>query len=356
MNWPPFAFGNPERESSFDGRHSYERLRRTERYLISWLVKEAKRCRTPVRPEDPYHHGGAVPFADMIRLAQVVMWKGTVPPRALDAIDYILQVRGQWDIGNDRTLDSDTEDYAEMAHEYFVAMSSLRIVSRLLYMSRLGDNLLLKHEPYFAPALPGEEYFAWVCFFNDVFIIREYLKVYWTNYKQSLATLTTSALVTNAALLMIRQALHNQVQLTHGLDNMPPIYKIPDRMYTGVAGFTGPDKMPSKMNDPVQAKENDWEHHEASWCCAEAVAYLQLAVSSLKKYVPPDMPHISEAKRIRGMKRWKKLSQFGTFRTSFMYPICEDMITFLYDLQVSSRKGDIKDPEFLPCVDQLSIS
>lgn len=54
---------------------------------------------------------------------------------------------------------------------------------------------------------------AWVCYFNDLLVIRTYLTAYWNGYLNSVETLTTRALVTNAAIKSVSYDLFYLLQM-----------------------------------------------------------------------------------------------------------------------------------------------
>lgn len=246
---------------SYRGRSSYICYHSYQKLFTTWLASSAAVFRVHVESVAPMRTEIVVAFIDLVRLAEVISRHGTVPPSALEQIDFMIKLRGGWDPRNFKKPpgEANEEDDEEHAHRHFLAMSTLRMVRKFLSLAPVAPEVpeVADTDPpkpqdiYTLPELPGEAFceyspirifqfpvlvmsvvghalqafcalktvatqgalsrpitnpgalVAWVCYFNDVFVIRTYLKAYWHGYLHSFETLTTRALVTNAAIMSV---------------------------------------------------------------------------------------------------------------------------------------------------------
>ncbi|KAI0876805.1 hypothetical protein GGS24DRAFT_512876 [Hypoxylon argillaceum] len=357
----------PPEVSSYTGCNSYLLYLSCQKEFTTWLVKAAAKFREHVEEHTdepaeahaehleeyadatgPFRARTIITYRNLIRLASVVAHHGMVPRRMLNPLCYMISLRGDWDPGNQKRPEIDMKKEArdkdtESAHIHVIAMSTLRIVRDILLSAPVdtepsndpdirNPSTVNAMETYSLPALPGEAFFAWVCFFNDLFVVRSYLSAYWHAYRQGLETLTTRTLVTNTAIRQMRDNCDIQIQATRHLPDMPPEWLINEWIYKGVTG------------DFSQKYELDsWQSYESSWCCYEALGGVILFLV--------DMPHFNYF-RSWVMIREAGKDPFKLYGKPLAHRIFISVLCTL--LHVLSGFAHQDDQPFLPCVDEIT--
>ncbi|KAI0184363.1 hypothetical protein EV127DRAFT_505107 [Xylaria flabelliformis] len=340
---PPIPPGLPDNPLTYTGRCTYALYYKYQRYFTTWLVHTAASLGEDVQGSTSEQFAEIViPFHLLPRLATVVARHSSVPQYILNYVNYMLSLRGDWDVNNEKKP-IQVSDHPSMLH--IQAMTILRSVRDALKSATIKQeepkDLRTTHA---LPELPGEAFFAWVCFFNDLFAIRAYLRHMWHNYQQSLETLTTATLVTNTA---IRETCDYLIQITGYLPNMPAESKITEWIYQGITG---------EFVLPGRFCQDSWQNYEASWCCYEAnVALLHRSVLLQtpdwhQRVIPLDEGH------------WRLLKKdFGTWPSYGLRRECQVgeyirlLCYSLHNLGVFRWEGIRKhDPAFLTCYDEIT--
>ncbi|TRX88086.1 hypothetical protein FHL15_011036 [Xylaria flabelliformis] len=250
---PPMPLGHPDNPLTYTGRCTYALYYQYQRCFTSWLVHAAASLGVDVWGRANKKTGQIViPFHELPCLATAVACHGTVPQRMLYYLNYMLRLRGEWDVRNEKKpTQINCLDY----ELHSKAMANLRSVGDAFQSATITqeepEDLKLTHV---LPRLPGEAFFAWVCFFNDLFAIRAYLRYIWHNYQQSLETLTTATLVTNIAIRMIRENCDHLIVMTWRLPGMPAESKITEWIYQGITG---------DFDLPGRFCNDSWQNYEA---------------------------------------------------------------------------------------------
>ncbi|KAI0419221.1 hypothetical protein F5X98DRAFT_385054 [Xylaria grammica] len=336
---------HPEFASIFQGRNTYICYLKCQTVFVTWLVKAAARLGEHVQTVESLYEI-PVPFNQLIRLAEVVSRRGSVSHRAFHHLEYILKVRGEWDPRNEIKPNPDSNHEDDLAHWHFCAMSALRTVRGLLKLAPMvldGCEENTATDTYCLAPLPGEAFFAWVCFFNDLFSIRSYLKTCWKSYLESRETLTTMTLATNTAIRLIRANCEAQLKATAHLPDMPTEYGITEWIGLKVVGEFSP-LLPGES----------WRGYEASWCCLEAhnglVVYATVAGENgrchdrcipIRSTLSRDVANFLASHADHGPERERGVS-------NFVLALC----LFLHNLKVVG--WDENNPVFLPCLDELT--
>ncbi|KAI8624530.1 hypothetical protein F5Y19DRAFT_490921 [Xylariaceae sp. FL1651] len=255
----------------FQGRNTYLHYQKSQRDFTTWLIEAAAKHGEHVQ-EGPSQRLEEilVPFIQLIRLAEVVAHHDVVPQGALDALDFMLRTRGQWDPKNQKIEKPvPEEENGEYEHEHFLALVTLRIVRKLLNRAPIVPHDDQRHNTppnatsrpgvkyngratrtvpvtrstiiHSLPALPGEAFFAWVCFFNDLHDIRVELMKRWHGYILGMENLITSTLVTNTAMRLIRENCEAQLKATENLTGAQLESDVIQWVYEGVTGDFGSD-------------------------------------------------------------------------------------------------------------------
>ncbi|KAI0912527.1 hypothetical protein F4823DRAFT_559856 [Ustulina deusta] len=392
--WPPppgpgFTKYYPYEHSSFLGKNSYLLYQAYQKRFVTWLVKAAAEHGEHFHGADQSLTETFVPFNKLIRLAEVIARHGEVPQSALAHLNFLLQLRGDWDPGNEKkpapasepenekdlvpewepknkeTLRFGWDDECDQiddevdpidhgvdpigneadnnAHQHFLAMSTLRQVRSLLMLAPIvvGQAEFVE-EDYSLPVLPGEAFFAWVCFFNDLLVIREYLKVYWHSYQQSFGSLTSAALVTNTAICLVRANCEAHIKATAHLPGMPTEYNITEWICRGITGEFAPD----------HTFEESWQNYEASWCCYEVQSSLK-ANESLDPDGWQKCLTIDHADTLREtVKAMDSQPDYGIYRAAAVDLFANRFCYFMHNIHL--RGWDRDDPTLLPCFDELT--
>ncbi|KAI0450446.1 hypothetical protein F5B21DRAFT_528935, partial [Xylaria acuta] len=188
------------------------------------------------------------------------------------------------------------------------------------------------------PDLPGEAFYAWVCFFNDLFYIRTFLRRCWKNYHQSSDTLTTVALVTNTAIRMIRGNCDRLLRMTGHLPTMSTDGCITEWIFRGITGQFHPDH---------HFCHDSWQNFEASWCCYEAMFALQHHTEHLGTMLDEDYWRRQEKR----FGAWPGDGERERYVGQYIRLLCLS----LHNLKVFHEKGtEEDDPTFLPCNDKIT--
>ncbi|KAI0478037.1 hypothetical protein F4859DRAFT_478455, partial [Xylaria cf. heliscus] len=235
------------------------------------------------------------------------------------------------------------------AYQHFLAMETLRVVKTHLESAPVAPTPIERVEfTHTLPDLPGEAFFAWTVFFNDLYGIRHYLRSFWRNYHQSLDTLATVTLVTNTAIRMIRKTCLLMIRTTERLPDMPQEYNITEWIFRAVTAHFLPRG---------HFCFNKWQSFEANWCCYEAMSALQDYLPYLKGRalscngaVPVDDTE------------WRNFeTHFGAWdpsgpnREFLVGKYIQLLCICMHNLRIFRRKGnENEDPTFLPCYDEIT--
>ncbi|KAI1821949.1 hypothetical protein F4861DRAFT_426409 [Xylaria intraflava] len=371
--WPEefnYRWNFPENSLTGQGRNTYLLYLECQTKFTTWLVEAAAALgEYPKDDSSAPPSSVIVPFDELYHLADVVSHRGTVCRKVLDCLDFMLKVRGHWDPKNEKEK-AQTRDEAALYH-HTAAMQDLRAVRNRFELARItsisrphnqahrntsfcwGINCTCISAPseptqpkttYTLPALVGEGFFAWVCFFNDLFVIRSYLKRYWYDYTQSFETLTTRALVTNTAIRMIRANCKAQMRATAHLPGVPQdSSNIVEWICRGITG---------QFSD-TYTFWGRWENYEASWCCYEAQTGLK---DYRERYNDKGRPMASKEHMLECARLWKVWPDFGEHRS-----IVARQFTQLLSDNLSDMRQDAKRAEhntggspFFPCLDEIT--
>ncbi|KAI8944413.1 hypothetical protein F4801DRAFT_217584 [Xylaria longipes] len=267
-------------------------------------------------------------------------------------IDYILKLRGTWDPNNEKTRPPVSDTYGNPSYEHRRAMETLYIVRDDLVLTRVAQEVPEggPRVTYALPDLPGEAFFAWVCFFNDLFVIRNYLRWCWLTYTQSLDTLTTAALVTNTAIRMIRVNCENLIRVTAHLPSMPNECHVPEWICRGVTENFSPFH---------HFCHSSWQSFEASWSCYEASFALRSRLS--RSY--------ANTRGYKGVillreQYWRACeNRFGNWPThgakreldvgEYIRLFCLSLHNLRVSRMRNNRAGNC-DPKLFPCYDEIT--
>ncbi|KAI1110884.1 hypothetical protein F5Y14DRAFT_427368 [Nemania sp. NC0429] len=248
--------------------------------VSTWLAEAGTVFGIHLESISPMSKDFVVAPIDLLSIAALISRRGVVPGAILEQLDFMLKLRGDWDPRNyKRPLSqANEEEEEEAAHQHFVTMSTLRMIRKFLSLGRdaatakeelrsrgyfavsgnptvpegpgvpggssvneepglpKARKIRLENEWYNMPELPGEAFFGWVCFFNDLLVMRTYLKAYWHGYLQSFETLSTRALVTNAAIRSIRDVAEIMLTATKCLPDFPEDNDITSWVFSGITG------------------------------------------------------------------------------------------------------------------------
>ncbi|KAI0543560.1 hypothetical protein F4679DRAFT_592578 [Xylaria curta] len=345
---PPMPPGHPDNPSTYTGRETYVLYYKYQRRFTTWLAKAAASVGEKVQGSTSENSAEIViPFHELPRLAKAVARRGTVPQQIIYYINYMLALRGEWDVRNEKKAIQDNY-YRNIIHTQAITnLLSVReaFKSATIEQEEPEDPRRTNRITHVLPELPGEAFFAWVCFFNDLFTIRAYLRCIWHQYQQSLETLTTATLVTNMAIKMIRRSCENLIQITGHLHDMPPESKITEWIHRGITG---------ELFLPGQFFHDSWQNYEASWCCYEAELALQHCSLEFSHAHQILMPHNEDYWRTfkKGFGTWpnhgyERHCQVG----EYIRLLCHS----LHNLKIFLKVGiDKYDPAFLRCYDEIT--
>ncbi|KAI0404414.1 hypothetical protein F4802DRAFT_227214 [Xylaria palmicola] len=286
---------NPERNPPYQGVPTYYLYHQYQRELATWLINTTADLGEAPPTCTEWAGEMIVPFHDVLRLANAVSKRGRVPTCILMRLDFMLELREKFDPPNETPLPGATDDEDEPRYQYFIAMNTLRSVRSLLVSARVSEECKMEkavsEHRYALPDLPDEVLFAWVCFFDDLFVIREYVKATWLEYCHSIATLGTATLVTNTALWSLQWLFFDFSSLLEHLPNGPTAYNVPEWVYQRITSRSSP---PCHFNENLRNLKNS----EAHWCCYEAHLALKKTMPLLKKVevgalgiIPPRVVH-----------------------------------------------------------------
>ncbi|KAI0099056.1 hypothetical protein GGR51DRAFT_576445 [Nemania sp. FL0031] len=336
---------------SYNGCNTYLVYLERQKLFVKWLVTAAAQFGEHVESIRPSQTETViVPYSEALRLARIVAFRGTVPTRVMDYINFMLHVRGDWDPGNQKTREPVTDDNS--IHVHFIAMSTLRIVRNILARAPIVEEESDPPNPdpkrtYSLPELPGEAFFAWVCFFNDLSVLRSYLRVHWDAYKHSLETLTTRTLITNTAIRLIRANCDAQIQATRHLPSMPDEREKHISNWV-LGGVVGPPQQNATKNF------NEWEHYEASWSCDTALYGLRVGMAFLKSFVNDEYP-------LFPYRQTSAYSEQSYFEGDYSPRRAMTNACFLFNTCISLHqlrlffKDSPEDVGFLPCFDEITM-
>ncbi|KAI1426453.1 hypothetical protein F5Y12DRAFT_794347 [Xylaria sp. FL1777] len=309
---PDFKKYYPYDDLSFLGQNSYLLYLSHQRRFVTWLVKAADELGGDIQSASWNIREPLVPFGELTRLAEIVRSHGKVPQCTLTHLDYMLQLRGNWNPRNEKPYPPNSKISDDVINQHFDAMLTLRIVKDILLMAPVvPDQGEFTEEDYSLPVLEV----AWVCFFNDLLVIRAYLIFYWQSYQQSFDALTSKALVTNTAIRLIRANCDAHILATMHLPGTPPEYNIPEWLCRGITGVWQTDH-PFEEN----ARTNVLREK------ADELREIKELMESQPSY------GASRAKAVRG----------------FVDQLC----AFLHNVSALRRANDT--PFLLPCLDELT--
>ncbi|KAJ8127037.1 hypothetical protein O1611_g6599 [Lasiodiplodia mahajangana] len=335
---------------SYNGCNTYLLYMERQKLFATWLVTAAAEFRELVRRE-PQQPTDTITYSQALRLARIVAHRGTIPPRVISYLNYMLHLRGNWDPGNQKKPKIGATD--EPIHVHFLAMVTLRTIRNILALAPAAEEESdASNRPptkaYSFYPLPGEAFFAWVCFFNDLAVIRAYLRTYWDAYKHAFETLTTRTLITNTAIRLIRGACDTQIEATRHLPGMPEDEGlICEWILHGVTGQAALYKRP---------RYGDWERYEADWCCHEVLYAIEQSIRVLgfterDPFQVASLPH-GKFKALR--YSWAKAVPYGIKRTDIIGDFIFTTCFSLHQLRLFYEKSP-EDTGFLPCFDEISM-
>ncbi|KAI0798974.1 hypothetical protein GGR55DRAFT_702346 [Xylaria sp. FL0064] len=351
---PNFEEIYPSIDSLFSGQNSYLVYQSYQKRFVTWLVKAAAKWGQAFKPLS--QHGTSVPFAELPRLAKAVARGGKIPQLALDYLKYMIKLRGDWDTRTEIIPKPTTEDSEKNERVHSGAMAVLRKVRDHLTPRRIrsdhaepaggqaepaGSEGELTEDYYSLAQLPGEAFFAWVCFFNDLFTIRSYLRWHWESYQQSSESLINLALVTNTAIRLIRANCEAHINATARLSGMPREFDIAEWIFRGITGAHWPGHL----------LDTDHEDYYASWCCYEVhclkgvLKYLHQTGRNTILVAHPD--HLTDVTRLVGSK-----PSYGEDRIVSTKLFAVYLSSFMHNLYVLGR--DNNEAVLLPCYDELT--
>ncbi|KAI0426955.1 hypothetical protein F5Y09DRAFT_317548 [Xylaria sp. FL1042] len=356
---PSFEKFHPSLDFVFSGRNSYLVYQSYQKRFVTWLVKAAAKCGQNFKSHSQSLQEIFVPFNELVPLAKAVSRSGKIPQLALDYLKYMIKLRGDWDVGTEVIQPSkkSTTDDADRNERYCsLAMVNLRKVRDHLTARHneldkddlvkdqggpAEDHAELTGEIYSLPELPGEAFFAWVCFFNDLFVIRSYLRWHWECYQQASESLINQTLVTNTALRLIRANCKAHIKATAHLRGMPREYDITEWIFRGITGAHWPGHL----------LEGEHEDYYASWCCyevhclKEVLKYLHQNGRNIILVAEPD--HLIEFTKLMGSKPC-----YGRHRIRCAQLFTVYLSSFMHNLYVLER--DNNPAILLPCFDELT--
>ncbi|KAI1123762.1 hypothetical protein F5Y10DRAFT_269769 [Nemania abortiva] len=339
---------NDEFIPSYTGCSTYLLYFSRQKIFTTWLVTTAAQLREHVVVARSSPRGAVVDYTELPRLAATVVESdASIPPIIMGCVDYILRLREDWnDILQRRPNRPINQAYMSI---YSSSMSNIKHAKALLAKLPVDSG---RDEPpcpepkdsYILPELPDEAFLAWVCFFDDLVAVREYLKKYWGAYKQSLETLTTCTLVTNTAIRLIRTMCESHINLIPDLPDVPDRFSICEWLFEGITGKNWRECV--WRTDRLGNKECD----QANWCCYGALRSIRYAAASINLARTRSSTWFP-----RGSSSIKKPiavnpSGSGGQREGLVMEIVIAVCRCLHYM----RKLPPEDPPFLPCPDEIT--
>ncbi|KAI0538024.1 hypothetical protein GGR58DRAFT_526785 [Xylaria digitata] len=326
------------------GRNSYLGYLESQKYFVTWLVQAAAKQGQHVQGIDsyPFIKDTLVSFDDLIRLASAVACKGRVSQIAFICLEYMIKLRGGFDSRVEEKPNPNLADDDDCYRQNSYAMRVLRTVRDLLKSTPKDENEMIRiTERYSLPPLPGEAFFAWVCFFNDLSLIRTYLKSCWQLYLESFETLTTSTLITNTAIRLIRENCKAQIEATKHLSGMQPESHIPAWICGRITGQFA----------QLYRFTTDQEANQSSWCCHEAYANLVICIQALKQ--SPNAIRLASSYDFGDFQKLMSCHTIeGQDRVGYVYMAIFILCSLLHHLRYVG--WDEQDPMTLPCFDEIT--
>ncbi|KAI1436299.1 hypothetical protein GGR50DRAFT_239357 [Xylaria sp. CBS 124048] len=357
------------RDVPFQGRNTYLVYLECQENFTTWLVETAAELGEPLKNHASQSMTGdmIVPFEELLHLADTVASYNRVSRNALACIEFMFKVRSEWNPENEKkeTEQHDTEAIMRCADAKLI-LDTIVHRFRSSYVPQPAephhqihdDAFLCMHincrpctsasapcvrsqsgTKYTLPTLVGEGFWAWVLFFNDLSIIREYLKYLWYHYSQSFYTLTAATLITNTAIRLLRDTIKAQLRATANLPNVPPEYDIVEWICRGNTGeYTTECPFP-----------HEWQNRESHRSCFESqIALLQRTQDNYKE-IPPLFYTKIDAKRMSQPELW---SAFDGERAT----LARDYTSGLADMLQITRSfvRESTGQPFFPCFDELT--
>ncbi|KAI2628442.1 hypothetical protein GGS21DRAFT_492771 [Xylaria nigripes] len=367
------GYNHPDLSLTFQGQNTYVHYLKCQKDVTTWLVETVVALGVDVLECPPTMRGVELTHKKLSILAKIVADRGCVCQSALDSLDFMLKVRGEWKpIRTARDHKQKMKNQTEEAdlRTYTEAIDALRTVRARLESGVIVptephhddspcfdtdcDGCKLKSRPsqntrhrtiYTLHALKDESCFAWVCFFNDLLVIRTYLRNYWYSYQQSLESLTIRALVTNTAIRLIRQNCEAQLKATAHLTDQPKNADVSHWIMSIIIN--------SEQGQGDDPESESWKVFEANWACYEAMSGL-LCLEIDKADYPEDSLVPVHRDRLRSIRYFSEWPGFFPHR----FEVATTFVALAGNV-IDNTKRLLRrpgGPPFFPCFDEITTA